>query len=960
MPIKTNTSPVRLSILIVTLFLSYHRVSAQNMMAKPFYTERSHPSANISKIAEDNEGFLWYVTDDGLWRDDGYRVDAFRNDGSNPQQWKSNNILNIACSENGLVWVATDNDLFYIDKKDYHAVSVRHKLLEGRRINHISLANDGTTWVVAGRYTLHMTGRGKLIKSYKALNPGDGNKFVNALYSDSRSNLWMTECRGGMLRYNPQTDHFDRCEWPADCEPYGGMYEDKRNGCLWVATWGKGIVKYVPVGTGTRGEVTFQPCTYEGDNSKGLIISMQERAGTLWCSAMNGMYAYDITPKGELTPHFIGNLIPKGKNIFATLLKDRNDNILVASHSPRPFIIHPQDNSIQRHTLPGVLNATGMEMVATDACIDDNGYIWLWHLRFGIVLYNPQTGECNIAQNLLKWDLQTHLMEKKHHGNGVWTNEGKDIYHVWNEGMNIQCIKVTTLSDVPISLYDDGKGRLWIATRDGLLYYDEDTGSLTRFSSIAKNLAKMRLSTDGQYLYYLTDPQGMDKVDIRTGKVSRISDDTFTHLDINSKGELWASTNLGSVFSIKEAAGKFAFNKELELDNCDAILSFAFDADSHVWVLTNKYVREYTPRGNNGRTLHSLDPEIGLDFFQFMQRSGNHIYVGGAGGYCRIGSFTSQDNKGGRKSPVVSSVIIDGAKHIIGSSTSAMTLSPSNINVEVNFSTLNHLQQHNIAYAYCLHSTGTQPEKWTTLPAGQATAYFSGLSKGDYTISIKATDEAGNWGNEYTDFGIHRLPSWWETWWMYIIYAILTVSLIVYILHFYFRNELQRLEIEKLLALAKELRQSQARDMALRQDNANMVKSAESADTDTPADSSSSATAPDIAAPAQLSKSDLQFVKKAKEKVEQNMTNTNYTTELFASDMCMSRMSLYRRIQRITGQTPTEFIRMIRLHAAAEILKDDDVPVADVAYRVGFATPSYFSKCFKDAFGVLPTEYRRK
>ena len=72
----------------------------------------------------------------------------------------------------------------------------------------------------------------------------------------------------------------------------------------------------------------------------------------------------------------------------------------------------------------------------------------------------------------------------------------------------------------------------------------------------------------------------------------------------------------------------------------------------------------------------------------------------------------------------------------------------------------------------------------------------------------------------------------------------------------------------------------------------------------------------------------------------------------------MSRMNLYRKLQSLTGQTPSEFVRAIRLKKGAQMLASGIPTVAEVADRVGFSTPSYFSKCFKEMFGVLPTQYK--
>ena len=68
-------------------------------------------------------------------------------------------------------------------------------------------------------------------------------------------------------------------------------------------------------------------------------------------------------------------------------------------------------------------------------------------------------------------------------------------------------------------------------------------------------------------------------------------------------------------------------------------------------------------------------------------------------------------------------------------------------------------------------------------------------------------------------------------------------------------------------------------------------------------------------------------------------------------------MSLYRKLQSITGHTPTDFIRSIRLKRAAQLLQGSQLPIVEIANRVGFSSPSYFSKCFREMFGMLPKQY---
>lgn len=91
--------------------------------------------------------------------------------------------------------------------------------------------------------------------------------------------------------------------------------------------------------------------------------------------------------------------------------------------------------------------------------------------------------------------------------------------------------------------------------------------------------------------------------------------------------------------------------------------------------------------------------------------------------------------------------------------------------------------------------------------------------------------------------------------------------------------------------------------------------------------------------------------------IEKNIDNSEYTIDSLAADIVMSRMSLYRKMKSLTGQTPADFIRTVRLKTAAKLLKEGNCNVSEACYRTGFASPQNFSKHFKEMFGVLPSQY---
>lgn len=94
--------------------------------------------------------------------------------------------------------------------------------------------------------------------------------------------------------------------------------------------------------------------------------------------------------------------------------------------------------------------------------------------------------------------------------------------------------------------------------------------------------------------------------------------------------------------------------------------------------------------------------------------------------------------------------------------------------------------------------------------------------------------------------------------------------------------------------------------------------------------------------------------------LEENLTNLQLSVEELSRHVGMSRSSLYSKLLELTGQTPVEYIRCVKLQKAAVMLEKSDMNVAQIAYSAGFSTPNYFAKSFKAKYGLLPSEYKAK
>ena len=104
---------------------------------------------------------------------------------------------------------------------------------------------------------------------------------------------------------------------------------------------------------------------------------------------------------------------------------------------------------------------------------------------------------------------------------------------------------------------------------------------------------------------------------------------------------------------------------------------------------------------------------------------------------------------------------------------------------------------------------------------------------------------------------------------------------------------------------------------------------------------------------------DKEFTDKLTRIVEEQLDNPDFTVDDFASMMALGRTIFYRKVKGVTGYAPKEYLRVMRMKKAAELLLKTDATVAEVAYQVGINDPFYFSKCFKTQFGVSPSTYQK-
>ena len=258
--------------------------------------------------------------------------------------------------------------------------------------------------------------------------------------------------------------------------------------------------------------------------------------------------------------------------------------------------------------------------------------------------------------------------------------------------------------------------------------------------------------------------------------------------------------------------------------------------------------------------------------------------------------------------PIITAYVLDGEKRLMPYGEQRLVLSKGIEWVEISLSSLDFDHASQVQFAYRMNDDGA----WMELPEGEHKIQFAHLSSGESQLQVRATDAYGRWSVPTTVLTLVRPAVWYEHAWLWIFVALVLLAGSYY-----------------WIKRKKEIVQEQRLQEPVVEEETNKLPVA-----------------------------DQEFLDKAVAAVAAHMIDSDYSVDALASDLCMSRANLHRKMRAICGQTPTDFIRNQRLEQAAYLLRTTSHSVNEISDLVGFSYASYFTKCFKEKYGVLPKDYK--
>jgi ligand-binding sensor domain-containing protein/serine phosphatase RsbU (regulator of sigma subunit) len=729
---------------------------------------------------------MWFGTQDGLNRYDGYNIKVFKNNPSDPKSISDNFIWSVYENENGNLYIETQNSTFHrynpltetftILPKDSFVTSTFKSSHFGALLEEPGVRWTGGQGNETGLRRIN-TETGEIIV-YKH-NPNDPSSLssdkVFSIFRDRSGQLWIGTYNG-LDKLNERTSKFthyrnnpsnptslsDNYVWD--------IYEDSQ-GNLWIGTYRGGLNKFDPDReTFVRYVNMDNDPTSLSDNTVYAIY--EDRGGVIWIGTLYG-----------------------GINYF-----------------------HPSSNVFYHYTnMPEIKNSLSDNSILS-ICVDDQGYYWIGTSTGGLDRFDYKTvgfkNFSNIPSNsksIISNSIQTLLV-----GNTgiIWIgtfSSGLDAYnpqtgsfkHYQNDPANNN-----SLSDNRVyALAEDTEGIIWIGTyAGGLNRFDPKTGDVTRFKSIegdsstisSDRVWSLAFDQEGK-LWLGTFGGGINIFDPVTKKVKYLqnkTDDSTSLTDNNiirvfkdSKGNMWIGSTKG-LSRYNSENNNFSNYREKDGLANDVVFGILEDTSGYLWISTNNGLSRFNPRTEKFRNYYYQDGLQGNEFnqnaFAKDYKTGRLLF-GGPNGFNVFDPGSIKENQ--YIPPVVFTDYTryntddEEGKPIfekgISDRDSILLTYKDNI-VTLQFSALSYYNNYENQYRYKLEGFN---ENWIQL-GNNHTITFTNLSPDDYVLRVIGSNNDGVWNEEGASLFIEVTPPWWRTNIAYTIYVLIFIGALLGIRRF--------------------------------------------------------------------------------------------------------------------------------------------------------------------------------
>lgn len=800
-------------------------------------------------ILQDKKGFLWFGTDGGgLNKYDGYEFTLYKTDPENPFSLSYNVILELYEDRSGDIWIGTDGgglNRFNREKETFTRYqnvpgdpgSLSHNIVsaiyEDRSGNlwvgtrgglnrfepetetfvryqndpekPFSLSHDSVSCIYedkAGVLWVGTTGGG-LCRADRAAATGqeirDNNPifipykydprdpyslshdWVSFIYEDSSGNLWIGTEGGGLnlmnrknnrfaayrnIRYDPNSLSHDEISV---------IHEDK-SGILWIGTAGGGLCRFDPE---NRKFIRYQHDPSDPHSlSHNVIWSLcEDRSGILWIGTYTGG-VNKLDRKSEKFIHYRndpGNPDSLSHNVVWSIYEDRQGELWIGTDSGLNRFDRRGKKFVQyRHDPDKPYSLSDNEVWSV--CEDHKGNLWVgtenglnrMEREYGMFFHYSK------ADRALSSDRIRVIYEDRH---GVlWVGTDKGLNRLNRETETFTAYHYSPVDPAGLSsddiwcIYEDHRGILWIGTEAGLNAFDREKE---------------------QFVRYQANP----------GNLESLSHNWVLSIYEDHKKYLWAGT-LSGLNRFDRPLQTFRHYREKDGLPNDVIYGILEDDTGHLWMSTNRGLSAFDPAA---KVFSNYDVRDGLQSNEFnvgayCKTKDGEMFFGGVNGF--NGFYPHMVEKNDFIPPVVITDFQIFNKSVTPSYKGSplekciteadhITLSYKQNVFSYEFAALNYTRTEKNQYAYMMEGFD---QAWNYIGTRRFATYTN-LPPGEYVFKVIGSNNDGVWNKQGASVSVTITPPVWKTWWAYLVYIFLGISVIAW----YLRRQAKKLERERLI-----------------------------------------------------------------------------------------------------------------------------------------------------------------
>ena len=794
-------------------------------------TEQGLSQSCILSILQDSQGFMWFGTQDGLNKYDGYQFTVYKYNEFDSHSISDNFITSIYEDKSGILWVGTGNGgLNKYDQKtqqftQYKLDPKNSNSLGSNRILSIYEDKLGTLWIGTGNGGLNKFDRNTKQFTRYIHNPRKPDSLADntvfSIHEDKLGTLWIGTS-GGLDKFNRETQQFTHYTHdPTNSSSLSNntvllIYEDQL-GKLWIGTNGGGINQF-NYETGQFTHYTHDIANPNSLSHNTVSSIAEDRFGNLWLVTSSwygnsyGTTLDKFEPKTEKFTHYThdsANPNSLSENTVASIWRDNSGMLWVGTGFSGINKLDQKDRKFThyKHDLanPNSLITNHVMSIYEDKA----GLLWIG-TEDGLDKFDRKTG---------KFTHYTHDPDNPNSlsNNGVWSTYEDHFGTLWigtfGGGLNKfdrETGKFThythdpdnpnSLSDDTVtSIYEDHTGTLWLGTFSGGLnqfnyktgkfihythdpnnphslsdnniwsIYEDHSGTLWMGSYGGGGLNKFNRQTR-QFINYKHDPN--DPNSLSNNNVISIYED--------QSGILWITTYGGGLNKFDREKEQFTHYSKKDGLPSTSLLGILCEENGTLWISTTKGISKFNPKTE---TFRNYDVDNGLQGNEFdgvkayLKSKTGEMFFGGLNGFNSFYPERVKDN------PHIPPIVLTDFKKFNESvklktaiaETKEIKLSYKDNFFGFEFAALDYTNPKKNQYAYKLEGF----DKDWIYTGTRRYASYTNLDGGTYIFRVKGSNNDGVWNEQGTSIKISITPPPWKTWWAYSLYMMVLVSAVL-------------------------------------------------------------------------------------------------------------------------------------------------------------------------------------